>query len=159
MDLSDLLGGGGSEAGLNEDLSVMDTAGEKVFSAPFGAATAFAREKGVVRVACLFDPQQAYGELSKLASLENDYTEALRDALVKQFVAPEKLSKRKPTLQELEWEQVQKLPDKVLSDCIFKDPAKLAEYMELIRVRIRAAVVEEDELMEVLRTKKLWVSV
>ncbi len=125
----------------------------------------------MVRVACLFDPQQAYGELSKLASLENDYTEALRDALLKHFVGRDKLSKRKPTLQELEWEQVQKLPEKVcifppffpqlkpnmppkvLSDVIFKDPAKLTEYMDLIRARIRAAITEEDALMEVLRTK------
>ncbi len=103
------------------------------------AGTAFQREKGAVRVACVFDPHQPYGELMQLASIDDDYTEALRDALVKKLLPVEVQAKRRPDIKELEWEAIHKLPERVLAECVFKDAAKLEEYMSLLKGRISAA--------------------
>ena len=102
-------------------------------------AAAFQRPKGAVRVSVVFDPHQPYGELMQLASIDDDYTEALRDALVKQLVPAALQAKTRPDIKELEWEAIHKLPERILAEYVFKEAGKFDEYIGIVKSRIAAA--------------------
>ncbi len=128
---------------MNDEIALLTVAGDQVFSKPFGASTgepnekeeeekkkshrrtivwtnhfsAFARAdgRGAVRVAVLFDPYKAYGELMQLASClkDHDYSVAFREALTKHLLPPDMLSPRIASLHEQEWMALRELPDQV----------------------------------------------
>ncbi len=110
-----------------------------VFPVALTPGAAFQRPTGALRVSVVFNPHQPYGELMHLASIDSDSTEALRDALVKEFVPAALRAKTLPTINDLEWEAIGKLPERILVECVFKEAGKFAEYTDLVKLRIAAA--------------------
>jgi len=151
VDLATLISGAGSD--LNQDLAIVNPAGESIFKKAFGAQTSYRTETGIISVKFFFDPNQPYEPTSILASITTDYIGEMRTQLTKYLLDPKDIAPERSSLEEEIWEEYKKQLGPQGVRILFSDSKRLEEYLAVIRRSTEASYREGEALTQALTTR------